>query len=670
MELQKIIYLIRKYFIHLAVWPMLLAIAAFFLSKDAGKMYMSKTLIYVGIISGYDIETSTETRSSNYIQIANSFDNLINIIKARNTIETVSIRLLAQHLKTDGNNTEIMSKKHHKEFLASVPPYILKRTRTMTDQEIYKYLTKSMLSDTGWANIRFNGSGYYSFKALSSISVRRKSSSDLCEISYTTNDPGVSKSTLDIVNDVFIDKYKSMRQSQIGNVAQFFDEKLERIQKSLKEKEDSLLNYKLKNNIVDYDNQANQLVSKRDQIESMILDRTTAFQAAKSSLAQVEKQLQSYTSQLSKNEQISKLKSSLSKISSELMKEKLKGDDASKTKLKRLEAEQIRVSDNMKAIVLQIGGTSEIGAGLEQNELLSEWLRLTILYEDTKAQLQAIQNFSSQFERKFQKFAPIGAGLKRIEREIAVLEDEYLSLMNVYNQSKLKEKNLEKSSNISAIDPPFFPLQPVKSGRLANVILAFMAGLMVILVTIFIKEILIVRINSFETANRLIGGEILGMYPAIASTKKVVPSVLRAEDMIAQKILSGFKLSNKTSYNAILLSIHENDGRKHISEMVGNRLSGGVNEVSFTEYGIDNDTILEPYVEPGIHFHSIMPLTEKMYSPFVLNKFDCIIMVISAEKKWSLMKKDLVNVFKDSYQGKLYVVINKVDMLYFKTVYS
>src|SRR5690554_6729635 len=100
MEIQKIIYLIRKYLSHLIIWPLVLGIIVFILSKDSGKIYESKTLIYAGFVSGYNIESSSNAASS-FLQAANAFDNLLNIIKSRNTIELVSVKLLTTHLKTD-----------------------------------------------------------------------------------------------------------------------------------------------------------------------------------------------------------------------------------------------------------------------------------------------------------------------------------------------------------------------------------------------------------------------------------------------------------------------------------------------------------------------------------------------------------------------------------------
>ena len=47
--------------------------------------------------------------------------------------------------------------------------------------------------------------------------------------------------------------------------------------------------------------------------------------------------------------------------------------------------------------------------------------------------------------------APLGATLKRIEREINVAEKEYLSLLHSLNLSKLRQQNIELSSNIKAV---------------------------------------------------------------------------------------------------------------------------------------------------------------------------------------------------------------------------
>ncbi len=76
--------------------PIVLAILVFQLTKNQPKVFNSKARVYTGIASGSTIEldnTKLDFRATN-----TAYDNLLNLIKARTTIETVALKLFSQHM--------------------------------------------------------------------------------------------------------------------------------------------------------------------------------------------------------------------------------------------------------------------------------------------------------------------------------------------------------------------------------------------------------------------------------------------------------------------------------------------------------------------------------------------------------------------------------------------
>jgi uncharacterized protein involved in exopolysaccharide biosynthesis len=73
---------------------------------------------------------------------------------------------------------------------------------------------------------------------------------------------------------------------------------------------------------------------------------------------------------------------------------------------------------------------------------------------------------------------PAGATIKRLEREISVSEQGYLELLHGLNLAKLKLQDNEMSSNLKAIDPPFYPLSPNPTKRAINIAAAFIGGIL------------------------------------------------------------------------------------------------------------------------------------------------------------------------------------------------
>ena len=90
------------------VMAFIMAVAVFFFTRDMPKEYQSETEIFTGITSGMSID-NMDGAKMDFFAANNAFDNLINIIKSRQTIEEVGMRLLAEHLMIDTPTVNIIS---------------------------------------------------------------------------------------------------------------------------------------------------------------------------------------------------------------------------------------------------------------------------------------------------------------------------------------------------------------------------------------------------------------------------------------------------------------------------------------------------------------------------------------------------------------------------------
>jgi len=121
----KIIYFIKilsRHVLLLILVPLLLAAVVFFLTRKDQWSYVSETTIYTGVTSGTTVQQQAFTDVMVRMTV---YDNLINLIKSRQTLEEVSASLLAQHLLLDHYNESYISKEHYDELLARVPPDVL-----------------------------------------------------------------------------------------------------------------------------------------------------------------------------------------------------------------------------------------------------------------------------------------------------------------------------------------------------------------------------------------------------------------------------------------------------------------------------------------------------------------------------------------------------------------
>jgi len=102
---------------------------------------------------------------------------------------------------------------------------------------------------------------YYSYDALSHVMVRRLGNSDMIEIHYTTDDPGIAYNTLELLNQEFMKQYESLQFGETDKVIRFFEEELSKTGSRLRISEDSLTSYNIQKKIINYDEQTKHLAA-------------------------------------------------------------------------------------------------------------------------------------------------------------------------------------------------------------------------------------------------------------------------------------------------------------------------------------------------------------------------------------------------------------------------
>lgn len=74
-----------------------MSVLVYMTTRNKPVSYTASTTVYAGIATGYDIEPGVNSRFDMFSHNAR-FDNLVNIIKSRETLEETAIRLMARHL--------------------------------------------------------------------------------------------------------------------------------------------------------------------------------------------------------------------------------------------------------------------------------------------------------------------------------------------------------------------------------------------------------------------------------------------------------------------------------------------------------------------------------------------------------------------------------------------
>ncbi|NAS32694.1 hypothetical protein GTQ40_17065 [Flavobacteriaceae bacterium R38] len=587
------IKLILKHKIILIVTPIIFGLLAVVLTNNPKRTYQSQTILYTGIASGSSI---VQDKTFNYLAANNAFDNLINIIKSRDTQEEVAIRLLSQHLSLKQPDSKFLSKEAYKGLQEILPEDIkdylskaekLDKNGNIDYETIVAHLTELVNQENSnfvYSLLSFNHP-YYSIEAISKVKVLRISSSDLVKLSYETDDPGICQQTLKIYIDVCIKKYKDLKESGSDAVVKYFETQLAQSENKLKSIEQKLLKFNQDNNIINYYEQSKAVAIVREDMGVEFNKSLAQLAGTRASTKRLEEKLAMQELIQQKNNAIVESKKSLGDLNYKISVLEAKANtDEAHANISKLKEQAKNIQNDIKSNVDELYSFQNTTDGVPIDKVLPDWVDKVVETEDLQAKIDVMNAQNKAIEKQFSTYAPAGANLKRIEREIAVAEEEYLEILHGLNLAKLKFQDTQLSSNLKEVDPPFFPLNPIPNKRKIVIIaIAFVSGLIVLAAILFMEFFDNTLKNEKKAAEKL---ELpsMGMIPKIfkaGSHINLIKIQDRLMDFIMQDFDRTFKVNNISKKPKIItvFSTRSNEGKSVITTNIARKLKASGHSV-------------------------------------------------------------------------------------------
>jgi len=569
------IRLIRKHLVLLLFTPVIMAILVLFLTRNPTFVFSSETTLYTGIASGSSIEMD---KSFSYFANNTAFDNLINIIKSRETQQEVAIRLLAQHLMLSEYDPRYISKSSFDNLKKITPKYIyalvrnpkgngtgLNKPMVPSGQKGIDHTRQGSNNATGADSLAFSFSKldttsthvatvpasikredyervvqnletymassdtnfvysllyftdpHYSIQAISAVNATRIGSSDLVKLKFDSDDPGICQQTLALLTEVCIKNYKFTKENRSDAVVKYFEYQLVQSAARLKVGEDKLLKFNEDNNIINYYEQSKAVANVKEDLDNQYNDKRIKLAGTKAAIERIEEKLGNQKQIQLQSAAILEKRNRLSSINSKIATLEILGVSgaAGESKMVNLKLEAEQVKDEIRNSVSELYNSNNSTEGLPITNLLVEWINNVIVYEDTRAGIDVLKDRITEFQKQYAIYAPAGANLKRIEREISVSEQEYLEILHGLNLAKLKVQDAELSATIKATDPPFYPLSPNPTKRKFLVIAAALVGFLIVLTSILVMEYFDETLKNAVNASKIVRLKTIGIFPKI-----------------------------------------------------------------------------------------------------------------------------------------------------------
>ena len=546
---------------------------------------------------------------------------------------------------------------------------------------------------------------HYSIAAVSKVKGERKQKSNIIEYTFVSDDPLFARQTLFILVEYLVKNYNVVNESESDLTFKYYKKQAERAKNRLLAAEDSLMFFKQKNRIINYYEQSRHLSIERERIANDLSDELSNIRGEKSALKDIDVKMTEKERIILSMNSIDALRTNIIGVSAKLTAMEVVGIDSTDSgnykRYKELKAEKHALEKELNNSVskLSAGKTSLEGASVDI--VIKEWLKHKIAYDIARAKYWGLKRRLNEYENKIFEYSSIGANINRSEREIKVLEQEYLGYLRNISKSKLSNTII-----IRIVDYPSYPKETVVSRVFKKAAFSGLLGLVFIILMLILIDYMDNRIKTVERAEAFTGLSVQSVFPKINGKTNGVDytKVLkRVSELIIHYIYVLFYSNpDLKQYNVLIVSTREKEGKTYVASQVISTLRKSGNRVLYinaintneTEIaiGIDDDEedniimdvkdlelkssswmelLSETGKNPEDYTNIFVEIPDLLYnqSPFkLLPLMNSAMLVCNARRNWENADKLTLARFRESWKSDMFVVLNRVEKQTLKTV--
>ena len=575
--LVRFLYRIRWY---LVILPLIALVVTWFMTRNEERQYDTKTTIYTGMITGYNLEGGSGTAGGN-AQI--NIKNLMIIVSTDNTIREVALMLFARCMMY-GNPTKdnnYISAEHYRALIATVPADVKALINKNSEQSTYANLKAYEKPTMG--NYVFGLLNYHPYFSINSITSRLKvmqmSNSDIIDIGYSANDAGIAYNTLDILNDVFARQYQQLRYGETNNVIKFFEREVARLFRLLSQAEDKLIDYNISKRIINYDEQTTQLSSMDASQQTFENQQLLDYTTTKALMDYLEGQLSSRTQAVRSNNEFTNYVRDISRIQSRISNLQLMSSEGgansaeSQQELANARKELENVTKKVRSLTKEVYANSyNTETGVQAAPMLDKWLDQVLLMVKAKAQMEAKDIMRQKLDEQILYYAPIGATIERQHRHIGFIESNYMEMLRALNSARLRQRNLQMTTaTLRVLNPPMFPLNAQPTNRMMSLLGSMIVTFFLTMLYFMIVEMLDRTLRDRMRTERITELPVMGCYPKDSTlryrryNKTISDMALR---QLSKALLPHFHTGQQNVLN--LLSTDSANGKSYLAQELEN----------------------------------------------------------------------------------------------------
>lgn len=648
--------------------------------------YTVEGSLYAGVTN----EVSIDGTSISATAVNSTFDNLIGIAKSQTTLQKVSVRLLANALTygEEWNDNMYIEALHYRQLLAKTPKEVLalvdRNDVNKTAEALFQYREKE-INNFVYSMFNNGNEPYYSFRSLDKILVKRIEKSDILNLEYTSSDPGITQQTLIILIDELKKAYEDLRFSATNDVIAYFEEQVRLAKIRLNEEEDDLMNYCVRERIINYGEETEALSLTRYEVDDRMEAAMREYEAAVALRKMLDEKMDVRAQIIRNNTNLLQELNKVSQLNQNIMEQEIFNSEKSlqesnklkenKEALQRAEQNISHISDNLNEF-----NFSKEGVGI--HDMVSEWLSALVNEAKYGAQIKVLKARQQDIIDQYIHMSPVGTQVTRKERAIGIAEDNYRNQIRGLAEAVLRKRSIEmNTSNLRDVSEPEYPLNDNGRKRMLYIMIAFFGSMILITTYFLLIELLDHTLRDPLRSKRLTGLPVIAAFNGVSNLQ--YRGFLKACNRIAaayscRRFNRFIQPDRPTIVN--MLSVEAREGKSYLCKYFADYWETEGLHVRTVQAGVDFDPNAAMYINaqqlsdfwqlneaeetPNIILVEY-PATSSATLPMaVLQKGDVNILVANACRLWRNCDIETLAPIKESMEASntpLFLYLNNAD---------
>jgi len=534
----------------------------FSLTRHLTESFSSKARMATGLVDQTEAQVLDSKSDPQESKINLEFATLIQSMQLKKIFDQVSYQLMLHDL----TNKETFRKKS--KFLSSLNKKDINHTIEILNA---KYKERELLNtsiDTEKAIEKLIESMGYDYGSLSTkVSIYRVGNSDFLDLTIDGDNPQFCAFVLNTLCSEFVTYYTQIiRETHVKGV-NFLENLLEQKRDTMNEKMQVLKDYKIKNRVLNLNEQAasiyTQIADYESRKELTTKDIVAYTGAIKGIDAKFDPSDRAY------------IESTFIKINTEIMatKEILKHYSEAYIKSNYDRKMKVKIDSLQSVLTAQITQLTDkyiINPMSAKENLVTQKLSLQVQLDIAKNSISTYEAEIVRLNKRYDMLVPHEAVIQAYETEVDIASKEYIEILQKYNQSTL-ESNITPRLKLIELAVPG-PAAPSKKGLLIAVsgIVPFVLYIIVLFVVFYLDDTLKIPTQLADKTNI----PVLGYLPLLAKTTLNLQSIWdstisKREHQMYKDLLRSirFELEQEMQENKILtiMSIAPEEGKTFVA---------------------------------------------------------------------------------------------------------